>query len=64
MPHDKRTNRGNNLNDPEQSPADIADHQQRTRESRTEEAQTGNQQDDQGHAPKVPTQPDTDKLKP
>ncbi|MCD5973634.1 hypothetical protein [Pseudomonas quasicaspiana] len=54
MPQDKRDLPGNNLNDPEQHPADIADHQERTEEAREEEAQTGGQQDDQGHAPKVP----------
>ncbi|WP_243247045.1 hypothetical protein [Pseudomonas maioricensis] len=64
MAHDKRDNQSNNLNAPEQSPADIADHEQRTQESRTEEKQTGNRQDDQGHTPKVPTAPSTETVKP
>ncbi|MFK7698212.1 hypothetical protein [Pseudomonas caspiana] len=54
MPHDKRNNQGNNLNDPEQHPADIADHQQRTEETLEEQEQTGGRQDNEGHAPKVP----------
>jgi hypothetical protein len=57
MPHDKRNDRGNNPNDPDESPADIADHQQRNDESREEQAQTGGQHDDQGHTPKVPAGP-------
>lgn len=40
MPQDKRDNHGNNLNDPGQHPADIADHKQRTEESREEQAST------------------------
>jgi hypothetical protein len=54
MPHDKRTARGNNLNDPDSRPADIADHDRRTEETRDEEAQTGDQQDTEGHTPKIP----------
>lgn len=54
MAHDKRTVRGDNINDPDASPADIADHQQRTEETRQEEEQTGGDHDDQGHTPKVP----------
>lgn len=57
MPHDKANDQGNNLNDPEQKPADVADHQQRIDESREEQAQTGGQHDDQGHSPKIPTGP-------
>jgi len=50
MAHEKR----DNINDPDASPADIADHQQRTEETRQEQEQTGGDNDDQGHAPKVP----------
>jgi hypothetical protein len=54
MPNDKHTVRGNNLNDPDARPADIADHEQRTNETRTEETHTGDGQDVEGHTPKIP----------
>lgn len=57
MPNDNATVHGNNLNDPDQRPADIADHEQRTQETREEETDTGGKQDDEGHTPKVPATP-------
>jgi hypothetical protein len=54
MPKDKANSQGNNLNDPDQSPAEIADHEQRTKETREEHAQTGGEHDIQGHTPKIP----------
>lgn len=57
MPNDKRTVRGDNINDPDASPADIADHQQRTAETRAEQEQTGGDHDDQGHTTQVPDAP-------
>lgn len=54
MPNDKSNARGDNINDPDASPSDIADHQQRTEETRKEETQTGGDHDDQGHTPQVP----------
>jgi hypothetical protein len=59
MPHDKSRVRGNNLNDPDASPADVADHLQRTTQNRDDEARTGGRQDDQGHTPQVPQTPIT-----
>lgn len=55
MAHDKRSDQGNNLNDPHETPADSADHKQRTQETREEQARTGEDHDDQGHTPKIPS---------
>ena len=55
MAEHKGNPHGNNLNDPEQKPADVGDHQQRTDEHREEQRQTGGPQDSQGHTPKLPT---------
>lgn len=41
---------GNNLNDPEQKPADVADHEQRE-----EQRRTGGPHDSEGHTPRLPT---------
>ena len=54
MPNDKPIVKGNNLNDPHPRPADIADHKERTRETREEASQTGDKQDVEGHTPKLP----------
>lgn len=57
MQNDKRKVRGDNINDPEASPSDIADHLERTEETREEIDQTGGVHDDQGHTAKVPHSP-------
>ena len=68
MSDHKSNTHGNNLNDPKQSPADMADHQQRTAETREESEQTGGQHDDQGHTPtlsnQAPNKPPGNTLKP
>ena len=57
MTTDKRNLRGDNINDPDASPADVADHLTRTDETRKEEQRTGGDHDDQGHTAKVPDSP-------
>ncbi len=42
------------LNDPDATPADIADERQRGREERRSEKLTGGTHDDEGHMPQVP----------
>jgi hypothetical protein len=54
MSDEKRNAHGDNINDPDARPADIADHQQRTEETREEEVETGGPHDDQGHTPHLP----------
>ncbi|WP_178106640.1 hypothetical protein [Pseudomonas mangiferae] len=42
------------LNDPDASPADIADERERGQEERRSEKLTGGTHDNQGHAPQIP----------
>ncbi|HXR00254.1 MAG TPA: hypothetical protein VN798_07695 [Pseudomonas sp.] len=46
--------RGEELNDPDAKPADVADDRDRNRESRQEQPLTGGKHDDAGHTPQVP----------
>ncbi len=43
----------NNLNDPQQTPAEIADHQVLVEEARRDQARTGQRNDSQGHTPRL-----------
>lgn len=43
----------NNLNDPQQTPAEVADHQALIEEARREQDRTGQRNDNQGHTPRL-----------
>lgn len=43
----------NNLNDPQQTPAEVADHQPLIEEARREQGRTGQRNDNQGHTPRL-----------
>ena len=45
---------GEKINDPDATPADVADDRDRTHEAREEQPLTGGEHDNAGHAPKVP----------
>jgi hypothetical protein len=45
---------GEDINDPNANPADVADDRARREESREEQRLTGGKHDDAGHTPKVP----------
>lgn len=43
----------NNLNDPQQTPAEVADHQALIEEARRDQGRTGQRNDNQGHTPRL-----------
>lgn len=45
---------GEKINDPDASPADVADDRERTQETRDDQPLTGGEHDDTGHTPTVP----------
>ncbi len=45
---------GEEINDPNATPADVADDRDRRKESSEEQRLTGGKHDDAGHTPKVP----------
>lgn len=53
--------RSDNLNDPGASPADEADHRARTEEIRKDAELTGGRNDNEGHTPRIPSSPATQK---
>jgi len=45
--------RRENLNDPDATPADLADHQRRREDARVDAEMTGGRNDNQGHTPRL-----------
>lgn len=45
---------GEKINDPDASPADVADDRERSQETRDDQPLTGGEHDDAGHTPTVP----------
>ncbi len=43
----------NNLNDPQQTPAEVADHEALIEEARRDQSRTGQRNDNQGHTPRL-----------